>query len=119
MASIHLKRKVQGLEIREAQRRVDEWIQQFEEGYWSPLANLARLMEEVGELSREINHHYGQKRKRADEPEKEISDELGDLFWALICIANSLQVDLDMALTHTLRKVTERDSTRFVRKKSD
>ena len=53
------------MEIREAQRRVDGWIQQFEEGYWGPLTNLARLMEEVGELAREVNHRFGQKRKKA------------------------------------------------------
>lgn len=106
------------MEIREAQQIVDDWIQQFEEGYWSPLTNLARLMEEVGELAREINHRFGQKRKKADEPEKEISEELGDIFWALICLANSLQVDLDRALQHTLEKVTLRDGDRFKRKDS-
>lgn len=104
------------MEIKEAQRTVDGWIQQFEEGYWSPLTNLARLMEEVGELAREVNHRFGQKRKKADEPEKEIGDELGDIFWALICLANSLQVDLDEALQRTLEKVTVRDSDRFKRK---
>lgn len=104
------------MEIREAQAKVDGWIQQFEEGYWSPLTNLARLMEEVGELAREINHRYGQKRKKEDEHERKIDDELGDIFWALICIANSLQIDLDEALSHTLHKVTVRDSNRFKRK---
>ncbi|NLN28998.1 MAG: nucleotide pyrophosphohydrolase [Firmicutes bacterium] len=106
------------MEIREAQRRVDGWIQQFEEGYWGPLTNLARLMEEVGELAREVNHRFGQKRKKPDEPDKEIADELGDIFWALICLANSLQIDLDAALERTLRKVTERDHDRFKRKES-
>lgn len=107
------------MQIQEAQRKVDSWIQQFEEGYWTPLTNLARLMEEVGELAREINHRYGQKRKRNDEPEKEIADELGDLFWTLICLANSLDVDLSDALSRTLQKVTERDSDRFKRKSED
>lgn len=106
------------MEIREAQRRGDGWIQQFEEGYWGPLTNLARLMEEVGELAREVNHRFGQKRKKPDEPDKEIADELGDIFWALICLANSLQIDLDAALERTLRKVTERDHDRFKRKES-
>lgn len=96
---------------------VDAWIQQFEEGYWSPLSNLARLVEEVGELAREINHRFGQKKKRADEPEKAIEEELGDLLWAIICIANSLGVDLDAALKHTLEKVSERDAERFVRRR--
>ena len=55
------------MELREAQRRVDEWISQFEEGYWSPLVNLARLTEEVGELARELNHRYGTKPKKREE----------------------------------------------------
>ena len=55
------------MDIKEAQSRVDAWISQFEEGYWPPLDNLARLMEEVGELAREINHRYGSKPKKVEE----------------------------------------------------
>ena len=71
-----------------------------------------------GRAGREVNHRFGQKRKKPDEPDKEIADELGDIFWALICLANSLQIDLDAALERTLRKVTERDHDRFKRKES-
>lgn len=99
-----------------AQRAVDEWITQFEEGYWSPLANLARLTEEVGELARELNHHYGEKRKRSDEKVNSISNELGDIVWTILCIANSLHIDMDEAFFHTVQKVQQRDAHRFVRK---
>lgn len=104
------------MEIREWQRVVDEWIGQFEEGYWSPLANLARLTEEVGELAREVNHQFGQKPKRPDEAPNDIANELGDILWVVICLANSLNIDLGEAFSHTLRKVTSRDADRFTRK---
>src|SRR5690625_6115478 len=65
-----------GLTLKGAQALVDEWIGEFREGYWPPLANLARLIEEVGELAREINHRYGPKKKRDDEPEADLALEL-------------------------------------------
>lgn len=104
------------MDICEAQKAVDAWIDQFEEGYWSPLANLARLTEEVGELAREINHAYGEKPKRPDEAPGKVSSELGDILWVVICLANSLNIDLNEAFSHTLRKVTERDGNRYTRK---
>lgn len=106
------------MEIRVAQAAVDEWISQYEEGYWSPLANLARLTEEVGELAREVNHRFGDKQKRRDERPSEIADELGDIFWVIVCLANSLQIDLDDAFKCTLAKVTTRDANRFTPKGS-
>ena len=63
------------MEISDAQRKVDEWISQFEEGYWPPLTNLARLIEEVGELARELNHHFGSKIKKPEEPNQELALE--------------------------------------------
>ena len=64
------------MDIREAQARVAAWISQFEEGYWPPLVNLARLMEEVGELARELNHRFGAKTKKPDEPSQDLALEL-------------------------------------------
>lgn len=105
--------------LQEAQQMVNNWISQFEEGYWSPLSNLARLMEEVGELSRELNHRYGEKPKKPEERDRDLALELGDVLWVIICLANSLGIDLTHALRATLEKVTERDSNRYRRKAAE
>jgi NTP pyrophosphatase (non-canonical NTP hydrolase) len=104
------------MELKEAQRLVDEWIGQFEEGYWPPLANLARLTEEVGELARLMNHRFGPKTKRDDEPEQDLALELADVLFVLLVIANEQEVDLDRALERTLEKYRDRDSDRWARK---
>lgn len=104
------------MDLNEAQRRVDEWISQFEEGYWPPLVNLARLMEEVGELAREMNHRYGAKTKKAGEPEGELAMELADVLFVLLAIANEQEIDLNEALERTLEKYRVRDSGRWARK---
>tara|TARA_B100002003_G_C13810697_1_gene399660 strand:- start:120 stop:452 length:333 start_codon:yes stop_codon:yes gene_type:complete len=101
------------MEIRDAQRKVDEWISQFEEGYWPPLTNLARLIEEVGELARELNHRFGSKVKKPEEPKKELALELADILFVLIVIANEQGVDLDEALQSVLAKYRERDGERW------
>lgn len=102
--------------IAEAQQAVDAWIGQFEEGYWPPLSNLARLVEEVGELSRELNHRYGHKPKKPDEPEQDIGIELADILFVLIAIANEQKIDLDEAFGRVLDKYRTRDSDRWTRR---
>ena len=104
------------MDLREAQARVDEWISQFEEGYWPPMHNLARLVEEVGELARELNHLYGSKPKRADEPDQDLAMELADVLFVLLVIANEQKIDLDAALVRVLEKYKARDSHRWARK---
>ena len=104
------------MELREAQARVDEWISQFEEGYWPPLVNLARLMEEVGELAREMNHRFGAKTKRAEEPEQDLALELADILFVLLVISNQQKIDLSEALDKVLEKYRRRDSHRWTRK---
>ena len=104
------------MELQEAQRRVDEWIAQFEEGYWPPLVNLARLMEEVGELSRELNHRYGSKTKRAEEPDRDLSLEMADVLFVLLALANEQGVDLNEAFLRVLEKYRLRDGSRWTRK---
>ena len=106
------------MEITEAQQRVDAWISRFEEGYWPPLANLGRLVEEVGELARELNHRFGSKPKRADEADTELELELGDVLFVLITLANSQGIDLDAAFERVLAKYEERDAERWTPKKS-
>lgn len=104
------------LTLREAQRRVDAWISQYQAGYWPPLANLARLVEETGELARLLNHLAGHKPKKADEAEQELGLELADIIYTVICLANSLDVDLDDAFKRVLHKVETRDARRYPRK---
>jgi NTP pyrophosphatase (non-canonical NTP hydrolase) len=104
------------MELSEAQRRVDRWISQFEEGYWPPLVNLARLMEEVGELARELNHRHGAKTKKPGEPEQDLALEMADVLFVLLALANEQGVDLSEALERTLEKYRVRDSTRWARK---
>lgn len=98
------------------QKEVDDYISQFKAGYFSPLANLARLTEEVGELSREINHQYGEKKKKDTEEENTIKAELGDNLFVLLCIANSLDIDMTESFNETMDKFNIRDHDRFERK---
>ncbi len=115
----HLQRRDAPMDLREAQRRVDAWISQFEEGYWPPLSNLARLTEEVGELARLMNHRFGHKPKRPDEAEQDLALELADILFVLLVIANEQHIDLDDALERTLEKYRARDSERWTRKETD
>lgn len=103
------------LTLREAQGLVDEWIGQFEEGYWPPLTNLARLIEEVGELAREMNHRFGHKTKKDGEPEQDLAIELADILFVLLVIANEQGIQLDDALGSVLEKYRARDSDRWTR----
>ena len=104
------------MSIADAQRRVDAWISQYEEGYFDPLTNLARLTEEVGELAREINHRFGQKTKKLDEPAGDLAMELADILFVLICLANREGIDLDAAFDGMMAKVETRDRERWRRK---
>lgn len=104
------------MEIKEMQRVVDEWIDQFEEGYWSPLSMMARLSEEVGELAREINHQYGEKTKKPEEPIGDLALELADILFIVVCYANSLNIDLEDAFKRVMAKYRYRDSDRWTRK---
>jgi len=104
------------MDIKEMQNEVDRWISQFEEGYWSPLSMLARLTEEVGELAREVNHQYGEKTKKPDEPIGDLALEIADILFILICYSNSLNIDLEDAFKRVMAKYRYRDSERWTRK---
>jgi len=106
------------MDLREAQQQVDAYISQFKEGYFPPLVNLARLAEEVGELARELNHRFGPKTKKADEPEGDIALELGDILFVLVVLANQLDIDLQQAMERTLSKYQVRDAQRWERKEA-
>jgi NTP pyrophosphatase (non-canonical NTP hydrolase) len=102
--------------LTEAQQRVDAWISQYEEGYFDPLTNLARLTEEVGELAREINHRFGQKTKKAEEAEGDLAMEMADILFVLICLANREGLDLQQAFDRMMDKVEHRDADRWTRR---
>ena len=102
--------------MKDLQKDVDDYIGQFKEGYFSPLAMMARITEEVGELAREINHTYGEKPKKTTEEEKKIEEEIGDVLFVLICLANSLNIDLEEAHDMVMNKFNTRDKNRWTRK---
>jgi NTP pyrophosphatase (non-canonical NTP hydrolase) len=104
------------MSLTDAQRRVDTWVRQFEEGYFHPLTNLARLTEEVGELAREVNHRFGQKTKKAEEPEGDLAMEMADILFVLICMANREGIDLQEAFERMMEKVEKRDEHRWTKK---
>lgn len=101
---------------KEIQERVDAYISQFKEGYFSPLSMLARMTEEVGELAREVNHTYGEKPKKASEDANTIEDELGDIIFVMTCFANSLNIDLSEAFEKSMTKFETRDKDRWTKK---
>ncbi|MDN6731793.1 MAG: nucleotide pyrophosphohydrolase [Atopostipes suicloacalis] len=103
------------MEMEKMQEIVDDYIGQFEVGYFTPLAIMARMTEEVGELARGINHYHGEKQKKDSETEKEISEELGDTLFVLITMANALDIDLDQSFQETMEKFQTRDKNRFKR----
>ncbi|MCI0184281.1 MAG: nucleotide pyrophosphohydrolase [Acidibacillus sp.] len=98
------------------QNDVDEYISQFEIGYFQPMTLIVRLTEELGELAREVNHTYGEKPKKSSEPNGDLALELGDLLFVIICLANSLGIDLTKAHQDVLEKFQTRDRDRFARK---
>ncbi|MFF2752703.1 nucleotide pyrophosphohydrolase [Psychrobacillus sp. NPDC058041] len=102
--------------LNELQNEVDIYINQFKEGYFPPMELLARLTEELGELSREVQHKYGTKKKKKTEVEKEIADELGDFFFVLICMANAEGINLQESLQNVLKKYNTRDKDRWTKK---
>lgn len=101
--------------LAQMQQEVDDYISQFKEGYFSPLAMLARLSEEVGELAREVNHRYGEKPKKASEEDNSIEMELGDILFILLCFSNSLGIDLTKAHDACMHKFNTRDANRWTR----
>lgn len=99
------------------QKAIDEWAKTLEEPYWPPLSQFARVAEEVGELGRLLNHIYGSKPKKANEEKQELGEEIADVIFALICIANKHNIDLDNEIERVIVKAKVRDKDRFEKKK--
>lgn len=99
--------------IKEAQERVDRWIQDIGKGYFSHLTNMALLTEEVGELARIIARTYGDQIAKPGDLKHNLSEEMADVLWVLICLANQSGVNLTEALEASFQKKTTRDLHRF------
>lgn len=100
------------LTIREAQQQVDEWIKTVGVRYFNELTNLGILMEETGELARLMVRTYGEQSFKESDKGKELADEMADVLWVLLCLANQTGVDLTSALEKNIAKKTERDADR-------
>lgn len=100
--------------IEQAQQRVDEWIRTIGVRYFNELTNLGILMEEVGELSRIMVRTYGEQSFKESDRHKQLSDEMADVLWVLLCLANQTGVDLAQALENNFEKKTKRDSARHL-----
>jgi NTP pyrophosphatase (non-canonical NTP hydrolase) len=98
--------------IREAQIQVDNWIQLHGVRYFSELTNMAILTEEVGEVARILSRRYGDQSEKESDKNKDLAEEMADVLWVLICLANQTGVDLTQAFQKNLEKKTLRDKDR-------
>jgi NTP pyrophosphatase (non-canonical NTP hydrolase) len=92
---------------------IDAWMGARGWAYWHPLAQLARMTEELGEVARLVNHLYGEKPKKPDEPAQDLGLELADLLYTMICLANDRGIDLQASLERVLEKYGGRDAARY------
>ncbi|MTV48344.1 nucleotide pyrophosphohydrolase [Heliobacillus mobilis] len=106
------------LTMKEVQARVDEYISQFEEGYFDPPTLVIRLCEELGELAREVSHQFGPKKKKPGEADGDMELEIGDILFILVCLCNSRGYDLADIFRRTMEKYEVRDKDRWTRKKN-
>ena len=106
--------------IREAQEAVDQWIKTYGVRYFSELTNMAVLTEEVGELARVISRRYGDQSWKASDPRREdngkaaMGEEMADVLWVLLCLANQTDIDLTEELKKSIEKKTKRDKERHI-----
>ena len=96
------------------QRRVDDWIKTYGVRYFSELTNMAILTEEVGEVARIMARRYGEQSFKASDAKHDLADEMADVLWVLVCLANQTGVDLTEAFERNLKKKTERDNERHL-----
>ncbi len=101
--------------IKEAQAAVDEWIKTYGVRYFNELTNMALLTEEVGELARIIARTYGEQSFKESDKNRDLGDEMADILWVLICLANQTGVDLTEAFAKNMEKKTQRDRERHLR----
>ena len=99
--------------MNKGQKEIDKWYKKSKWPYWKPEWILARLVEEVGEFARMVNHEFGPKKKKATENKQELEDEFGDILYTLACFGNSNGIDMDTALKKSIHKAHNRDKNRF------
>tara|TARA_R110001592_G_scaffold363221_3_gene681609 strand:+ start:2550 stop:2876 length:327 start_codon:yes stop_codon:yes gene_type:complete len=100
------------MHIKEAQDKIDAWIKTVGVRYFNELTNMAMLTEEVGEVARIIARRYGEQSEKESDKNKDLGDEMADVLWVLICLANQTGVDLEAALEKNFEKKNSRDSER-------
>lgn len=105
---------MENLTIRDVQRRVDDWIKTYGVRYFSELTNMAILTEEVGEVARIMARRYGEQSFKASDTKHDLADEMADVLWVLVCLANQTGVDLTEAFERNLKKKTKRDNERHL-----
>jgi len=104
------------MSLKDIQKDVENFVNQFKVGYFPPLAILAQAIEELGELAREINNRYGPRVKKSPKDTSDIEEEIVGVMFALVCLANSHKINLDEAWNKKLGKIKERDKNRWERK---
>lgn len=102
------------MEIKEAQHIVDQWIKKYGVRYFNELTNTAILMEEVGEVARIMSRRYGEQSEKESDKQKDLGDEMADVLFVLICLANQTGIDLEESFRKNLDKKTGRDNTRHL-----
>jgi NTP pyrophosphatase (non-canonical NTP hydrolase) len=103
------------MKISEAQRKIDDWIKQYGVRYFNELTNTAILMEEVGEVARIMARRYGEQSEKESDKQKNLGDELADVLFVVMCLANQTGIDLEEALKKNLEKKTGRDGERHLK----
>lgn len=103
----------ENLSLKEFQEKINNWILNHG-GYWPPLSMFSALVEEVGELAKEVNYLEGFKPKKSDENVSKIGEELADVIFAILCVANYYKIDISDELGLVIKKYTKRDSKRFI-----
>jgi len=105
------------MEVSALQKKVDKWIKEHGVRYFDEMTNTAMLMEEVGEVARIMARRYGEQSEKESDKNKDLGEELADVLFVLVCLANQTGVDLEDAIQKNFEKKTERDSTRHLKNK--
>ncbi len=104
------------MSFKNLQKQVDDWVSQFPEGYWEPHAMVTHALEELGEVAREVHHIHGPKKRKDTEGNGDLGDEIADVLFSMICLANKHNIDLSEAFEKGMEKRYGRDNNRFDKK---
>lgn len=117
LLTVRKKNKMEEITIKKAQKMVDDWIQTVGVRYFNELTNMAILTEEVGEVARIIARKFGEQSNKKSDENLDLADELADVIFVLICLANQTGIDLEEAMIKNIAKKTSRDAQRHVENK--